>query len=801
MSFWCSTTSLQSRERSVFRGASDPAVASGLRSIRFRRQRPGRSAKHAALTALLSYRSSDMILPVLAWIGFFSMLSQVLLMRELLVSFEGNELSLGIILAAWLVWTGIGSAVWGLITKRKRGPGILAGLLAVSGVIFPLTIIAASLLPLFVERTRGELAGPASLVYPFFLLFPLCLAAGGLFPAAGSVLNARMNPPQALGRVYLVEAFGGGVAGAVASFLLTGIPALSVAVVVGLANLLLAGFLLTTRRRLVLVVVFFAGCPLVIRLAVQVEQAALRTQWKGYHLVESLSSPYGILALVTAEGEPIVFHDRVVLFGAADEQAIEERIHYPLLEHPAPEKVLLLGGGSPSALGHVLKHRSVRRLDFLEADPALIDLFQRHFTEKWKGVSSDPRVQVHQADARRFIRTSHDKWDVIIVGLPPPHTVLMNRYYTVEFFSEASRVLSPGGIIALQLPGAENYISEDLAQLLTCVRNTLSSVFPRVVTLPGATVQFIGSRKTAAPLTVDPLVLMARVKERELDSLYVREYAIPFRLAPDRVRDLERQTQPGPKTPVNRDFAPIAYYLEFIVWSSRFGETYHALFRWLARVPYWLIGLAAVVVAVLPVLIGRLFRQMDGPSSAVECCVGAMGLTMLGLQVVLLLGFQASYGFLYQQLGSMTGAFMFGMSCGAFFGLRIRRSWTVLPALQLFTCLWLVVVYFGFKAAAGTSSSLVPYLLFAGLSLATGLLGGWHFVIASAAWLGSGEGNRSLGAVYAVDLIGAALGAIVVAAFLLPVFGYAGTAGVLAVVNVTAVGVLVLQSRARSGGC
>ncbi len=753
--------------------------------------------------ALLSYGSFAMILPVLAWIGFFSMLSQVLLMRELLVSFEGNELSLGIILAAWLVWSGIGSAVGGLVTKRNRGPGILAGLLVVSGFIFPLTTIAASLLPLFVEQTRGELAGPASLVYPFFVLCPLCLAAGGLFPAASTVLNAKMNPPRALGRVYLVEAFGGGIAGVVASFLLMGIPALSVAVVVGLANLLLAAFLLTTRLRLLLLVVFFAGCPLVVRLAVQVEQSALRAQWRGYHLVESLSSPYGKLALVTAEGEPVVFHDRVVLFGAADEQAIEERIHYPLLEHPAPKKVLLLGGGSPSALGHVLKHRSVQRLDFLEADPALITLFQRHFTGEWKRISSDPRVQVHQADARRFIRTSHDKWDVIIIGLPPPHTVLMNRYYTVEFFSEANRVLSPGGIIALQLPGAENYISEDLAQLLTCVRNTLSSVFPRVVALPGSTIQFFGSRTTAAPLTADPLVLMARVRERKLDSLYVREYAIPFRLAPDRVRDLERQTQVGPQTPVNRDFAPIAYYLEFIVFSSRFGETYRALFRWLAHVPYWLICLAAGAVTLLPVLVGRLLGKEHRTSSAVECCVGAMGLTMLGLQVVLLLGFQASYGFLYQQLGSMTGAFMFGISCGAFLGLRMRRSWIVLPVLQLLTCLWLGVVYFGFKAAAGASSSLVPYLLFAGLSLATGLLGGWHFVIASAAWLGSGEGDRSLGAVYAVDLVGAALGAIVVAAFLLPVFGYAATAGVLAIVNLAAVAVFWLsglQSRARGGG-
>jgi spermidine synthase len=733
-----------------------------------------------------------MIVPVLAWIGFFSMLSQVLLMRELLVSFEGNELSLGIILAAWLVWSGVGSAVWGLIARKKISPRFLAGLLAASGLVFPLTIIAASLLPLLVEQTRGELAGPASLVYPFLLLLPLCLMSGGLFPAASSALSIRMTAFRALGRVYVLEALGGGVAGTVASFLVTGIPPLTVAVVIGLGNLLLAASLLATRRRLVLAVLFVAGCPLLVRLAGEVNRTTLRSQWKGYRLVESISSPYGKVALVSAEGEPVVFHDRVVLFGAADEQAIEERIHYPLLEHPAPEKVLLLGGGSPSALGHVLKHPSVRCLDFLESDPALIDLFRRHFAKEWRQISSDPRVHVYQADARRFIRTSHEKWDVIIVGLPPPRTVLMNRYYTTEFFSEAGSVLAPGGIIALQLPGAENYISEDLAQFLSCVRNTLSSVFPHVVGLPGSTIQFFGSR--SAGLTANAATLVARVKERRLDALYVREYAIPFRLAADRVLELERQTRGGSSTPVNRDFAPIAYYLEFVVWGSAFGENYRALFRWLAHVPYALICVAGLVAAVLPALFGPLFRKKDRLSNAVESCVGTMGLTMLGLQVVLLLGFQASYGFLYQQLGTMTAAFMFGMACGAVLGLRAPQLQFMLPVLQLLTCLWLVVVYFGFKVAAGTDWPLVPYLLFASLSLVTGLLGGWHFVVASSAWLANREGSGSLGTVYAVDLIGAALGAIVVAAFLLPVFGYTGTAGILAVMNLATVALFVLQS-------
>jgi spermidine synthase len=56
----------------------------------------------------------------LFYIGFGSILSQILLVREFLVSFYGNELSIGIIFACWLVWIGIGSAFGNKVIKRSQ---------------------------------------------------------------------------------------------------------------------------------------------------------------------------------------------------------------------------------------------------------------------------------------------------------------------------------------------------------------------------------------------------------------------------------------------------------------------------------------------------------------------------------------------------------------------------------------------------------------------------------------------------------------------------------------------------------
>ena len=67
-------------------------------------------------------RSRTALRAVLALIGFTAILAQIVLMRELMVVFYGNEISLGIILANWLLWTALGSGVLGRLAGRARNP-------------------------------------------------------------------------------------------------------------------------------------------------------------------------------------------------------------------------------------------------------------------------------------------------------------------------------------------------------------------------------------------------------------------------------------------------------------------------------------------------------------------------------------------------------------------------------------------------------------------------------------------------------------------------------------------------------
>ena len=115
---------------------------------------------------------------ILALIGFTSVIAQVVLMRELMVAFYGNEISLGLVLACWLLWTALGSGVFGRIGADRELRGVArkmaAALEAAVAVGFPLAIVAVrESRPLF-QHAGGELLG-------FGPMFLTALVALGLF--------------------------------------------------------------------------------------------------------------------------------------------------------------------------------------------------------------------------------------------------------------------------------------------------------------------------------------------------------------------------------------------------------------------------------------------------------------------------------------------------------------------------------------------------------------------------------------------------------------------------------------------
>lgn len=730
------------------------------------------------------------IIGVALWlIGFTAVNAQVVLMRELMVVFHGNELSLGLILASWLIWTAVGSGLLGRLRVGHAAPErLVAALQLAVALIFPLSVAAVRWSRLAAEPVIGEMLGPGRMwLAGWTVPAPFCALSGWLFAAASRLRMhaAGEETAAASSRVYLLEAVGSAVGGVVASLvLIRWLNPLAIAWVAAGMNLIVAARLALGKSWAPLAAAAIWGPGWIATQTL--ENVSLRALWRGLHFIESRNSLYGNLTVVETEGSRTLYETGLAAGTAPDPAAAEEAVHYALLQHPRPASLLLIGGGWQGALMEALKHPTIERVDYVELDPEILKLADRHFAEQWLPARRDPRVRVHALDGCLYVRRTPERFDVMIVNLPEPETAQLNRFYTLEFFREAARKLDPGGLLSLRMRGAENYLSPELARLLGSIHATLRAVFPDVLVLPGETIHFFAAQRPGV-LVRDADGLYQRWRARGIHTQYVREYYFRFRLTPERMRALEEQMAPGPHTRLNRDFEPVGYYYGMTRWSAQFDRRYRALLESAGDA-----GLAVVSAAALLVGLAAAWRAgRCGTRGAAALAVTAMGFTLMALQVLLLIGFQALQGYVYHQLALIIGAFMAGMALGSGRALGLSeandpRRLTITAAAAALSGLALFGIMRALAAVnAQPAAWLVGHVVFPALAAACGWLGGYQFPVASRLYF-RGRQASGPGVPYALDLAGACGGALLVSGYLLPVFGFLKTAWLMALVNLPA---------------
>jgi len=746
-------------------------------------------------------RPTSAIRTALGLVGFSAVIGQIVLMRELIVVFNGNEISLGIMLATWLLWTAVGSS---LANRLGFGQGhaqrAVAALECVLGLSLPPTISVLRASKTLFQTVPGELIGPVPmLLTSLACLSVFCVLSGGLFVAAARMYEQEraVSARVATSSTYLLEAAGSGLGGILASLvLLRFFDSFQIATVVALLNFCMAAILLFRMNRkqvagLILAAVVLA-IPLLIYVAPSLNRSAQQRLWRGFHLLESRDSIYGNLAVIQTGNIRSIYDNGVILASAPGESAAEEAVHYALLEHPAPRQVLLIGGGVNGSIAQALQHPTIERLDYVELDPTLIDMARQFFPAQYAASASDSRVHVHYADGRHYLKTAGESFDVIILDLPDPQTAQLNRFYTVEFFASARDHLAPGGLLALQLRSSEDYISPDLAEFLRCIQHTLRQVFPYVVAIPGETIHFFAAMRPDL-LTDDPNTLISRLQSRHLQTQYVREYFIPFRMMPDRMAQIHELLQPLPRTPVNRDFEPIAYYFDVVLWSAQFKYGYSRWFRTAAHVGFTPI-IDGILVAFLLTAIVLAYRpSREGRTRAAAAyCVAATGFTLMTLQIFLLLAFQSVYGYVYHELAILIAMFMAGIAFGSWLGIRRIRSrddppFRAIAAIQFVLAASGPALIFLVILPSQTSSLMATLLaaqfVFPAFAALAGILGGYQFPLAAEIYLHDHSHRASPGALYAIDLVGGCVGALLLSSYLIPVFGFWKTAWLSAAVN------------------
>jgi spermidine synthase len=718
------------------------------------------------------------------YLGAASLLCQTVIIRELLSFVSGNELAAGLVLGSWLLWTALGSlAAPPFIRAAGSAASAVAILEVASGLLAPVMVAAVRTMPAWLGSSPGELApGSAFLAATLLGPAPLCLTLGALFPAAAALAPA--GPAAASRAVYLRECLAAAAAGLLFSFWLAGrVPGLGLALAVAAAGTLLAG--LTAGRtwtRLAAVpaaLLLLAGFAGAQRLSERLE--ALR--WPGMEVATVAETPLALVTVTRLGRQHNVHQNGRFSFSLPDPPSVEELVDLPLAVHGRARRVLLLGGAWTGAVAEILKH-PVERLDLVEQDDSLGRILAPFLDPGERAGLADPRLRLVFDDPRRFLRRSGAVYDLVVVAGPETESLLANRLLTREAFLEARDALSPGGVLAFGLASPPNHAEATVLARNASLHATLSTVFAGVSVTPLERTAFFASRSPAA-VGLEPGRLAGYLAG--IDGLgTLRPETVADRVPPARVAGTALQLAAVPWAPLNTDARPVVHLLGIAWWSDRLLGPGRVPVAWLPRLPiaaWGVLSLAALLLAaaIIP-------RGPSGNLRRSGLSMAATGFAVMVLEIAVMLRFQVVNGHLLRDIGLLAALVMLGLGTGSALagltGSRIR--WGLAADLGLVAaCLALAWQAGGGTAATATVEATLLY----GMAFAAGIFGGMRFAAAVGS---SGDGRF----IYAADLAGSCLGALLAPLLLIPALGIPGALLGTAMVK----GVTLLGGHPSGGG-
>jgi spermidine synthase len=225
----------------------------------------------------------------------------------------------------------------------------------------------------------------------------------------------------------------------------------------------------------------------------------------------------------TDEFGKVLLLDRITQVAEKNEwQYHEPMVHLPMLSHPEPERVLVIGGGDGGILREVLRHPTVTSVDFAELDEEVISFSKQYLPDISAGAFDDPRVHTHITDGRAFVESQKARYDVVIMDMTDPEGP-SEMLYTREFFAHVAESLrDERGLFAMH---SESPVVRPIAY--QCIRKTLSTTFTEVHSL----YTFVEMYATLWSVTVasqrtDPSALSGdeiagRMKSRRLSGLHL----------------------------------------------------------------------------------------------------------------------------------------------------------------------------------------------------------------------------------------------------------------------------------------
>jgi spermidine synthase len=444
--------------------------------------------------------------------GLCALGAEVVWTRLLSLLLGGTVYTFSIILAVFLTGLGIGSSVGSSLSRSAVRPRMALGccqLLLAAAIAWSAYLLASSLpywpinagLPTNSWSTFG-----LDVVRCICAILPATCLWGASFPLALAAAASRgQDPGRLVGGIYAANTVGA-IVGAIGFSMLL-IPSVgaqqSQRLLIGLsavaALFVLAPLLPSPRAsaspesapaRPRLTIAGAASLVASTALAALLAWSVSRVPWELVAYGRRMPAKVGkarLLYLGEGMNASIAiseWHDGKRLFHVSGKEEASsspqdmrlERMlgHMPALVHPKPRSVLVVGFGAGVTAGSFVPHPSVERIVVCEIESLIPPASARYFGRENYNVLRDPRVEVVYDDARHYILTTPDKFDIITSDPIHPWVKGSATLYSQEYFALCRRHLNPGGLITQWVP-----LYESDSETVKSEIATFFEVFPK----------------------------------------------------------------------------------------------------------------------------------------------------------------------------------------------------------------------------------------------------------------------------------------------------------------------------------
>lgn len=416
--------------------------------------------------------------------------AEVVWTRLLSVMLGATVYTFSIILAVFLAGLGIGSGVASHLTRELKRPRVALGIcqiLLAAAIAWTAYALADALpnWPIDPLLARNVVFNfQIDVVRCMWAVFPAACLWGASFPFALAAAAHRGGEPGTLAGIVYAANTVGGIVGSVAFsiFLIPSIgtqncqrllillASLSALVVFAPAarSLRMRGVAATVGSVLAISWLVVSVSP-VPWLAVAYGRRMMLQHYPGRALYVGEGRDYSIAVSAPPNGDRY-FHvaGKVEASTALPDMRLQRMLgDIPALFHPNPKSVLVVGLGAGVTAGAFVVNPAVSKITVCELERLVPPAAAKYFRRENYDVVDDPRTTIHYEDARRFILTSNDKFDIITSDPIHPWVRGMSALYSKEYFELVKQHLSPGGIVSQWVPLYESDAATVKSELAT----------------------------------------------------------------------------------------------------------------------------------------------------------------------------------------------------------------------------------------------------------------------------------------------------------------------------------------------